>query len=176
MQFKSLFVFASLPVLLFAQTTPAEIESEISNGLVPALAAELAALDAFPVDGGTSDEATAIHTATTNLNTAVLTVTSDIQTANCPLSDSDASAILNLLEAQGANIQQASMDITAREPGLEAVGAVPTIRQDLAILQTSSDAMGAALLGCVSSNIAPDVQTFQSEIDAAFAPAIAAFN
>ncbi|KAG6867892.1 hypothetical protein C0993_009775 [Termitomyces sp. T159_Od127] len=150
MQFKSLFVFASLPVLLFAQTTPAEIESAITNDFVPALAADLAAVDAFPVDGGTLDE------------------------------------------AMGPIIQQALMDVATREPGIEAVGAATTIQQDLAIVQASSDAMGETLLSCVSvcpsvnlfaqtinvnqSNVAPDVQAFQSAVDAAFAPAVSAFN
>ncbi|KAG6876535.1 hypothetical protein C0992_012514 [Termitomyces sp. T32_za158] len=78
MQFKSLFVFASFPVLLFAQTSPTEIESEISNVLGPAATADLAAIDAFPVNGGTADEATAIHDANTNLNTVILTLMSDI--------------------------------------------------------------------------------------------------
>ncbi|KAG6876114.1 hypothetical protein C0992_000925, partial [Termitomyces sp. T32_za158] len=108
MQFKSLFVFSSLPVLLFAQTTPAQIESDIINGFVPALAADLAAVDAFPLVGGTLDQAMA------------------------------------------PNIQQVLMDITARKSGLDAVGAVPIIREDISTVQASGDAAMAALAGCVS--------------------------
>ncbi|KAG6887841.1 hypothetical protein C0992_010490 [Termitomyces sp. T32_za158] len=134
MHLKILLVFAFLPVLLFAQTTPAQIERDISNGLVPALVADIATVDAFPIDGGTLDE------------------------------------------AMGPNIQKALTDITAREPGFEAVGAVPIIRDDISILQASSDAMGAALLDCVSPNIAPEVQAFQSAIDAGFAGVVAVFN
>ncbi|KAG6898448.1 hypothetical protein C0993_006810 [Termitomyces sp. T159_Od127] len=175
MQLKSLFVFAFSPVLLFAQTTPAQIESDI-NVLVAALAAAIVAIDAFPIEGGTLDEAIAIHTADTGVNDGLVTVTNDITTASCPLSDTDASAILTLVEAQGPNIQQALMDAVAREPGLAAVGAVPIIRDDLTTLQASSDAMGAALVDCVSSNLASRAQAFQSAVDAAFAPAVAAFS
>ncbi|KAG6898449.1 hypothetical protein C0993_006811, partial [Termitomyces sp. T159_Od127] len=149
MQLQSIFVFASLPVLLFAQTTPAQIESDI-NVLATLLADDLAAIDAFPIEGGTIDEAMAIHTADTNVNDILVTITNDIKTANCPLSDSDASVILGLAEARAPTIQQALTDAVAREPGLAAIGAVPTIRDDLATLQASSDAMGAALAGCVS--------------------------
>ncbi|KAG6867713.1 hypothetical protein C0993_012021, partial [Termitomyces sp. T159_Od127] len=149
MQLQSIFVFASLPVLLFAQTTPAQIESDI-NVLATLLADDLAAIDAFPIEGGTIDEAMAIHTADTNVNDILVTITNDIKTASCPLSDSDASVILDLAEARAPTIQQALADAVAREPGLAAVGAVPTIRDDLATLQASSDAMGAALVGCVS--------------------------
>ncbi|KAG6873255.1 hypothetical protein C0992_008919 [Termitomyces sp. T32_za158] len=162
MQFKSLFVFSSVPVLLFAQTTPAQIESDISNVFVPALAADLAAVDAFPLVGGTLDEAMAIHTENTNVNNVLITIANDINTASCPLSDSDATAILSLLLAQAPNIQQVLTDITARKSGFDAVGAVPIIREDISTVQASGDAAGAALAGCVS--VCPSLNRFAQMI------------
>ncbi|KAG6876536.1 hypothetical protein C0992_012515 [Termitomyces sp. T32_za158] len=193
MQIKSLCVFAFLPVLLFAKTTPAQIENDISHELATALAGDLTALEAFPVDGpGTLDEVMAIHAAHLTTNNVIVSITNDVDDVNCPLSDSDASTILTLLKAQVATLQQAFMDAAAREPALAALGVIPLFQGDFAILQPSADALAAAIGGCVSvcpspnlfaqiidinqSNILPEAEAVKSTIDDAFAAVNAAFG
>ncbi|KAG6888706.1 hypothetical protein C0995_006499 [Termitomyces sp. Mi166 len=192
MELKSLFVLVSLTVSSFAQTTSTQVESDITDNIMPLLSTDIAALETFSTSGGTLDQAMAIHTVNTNLNDAVVATTDDINNASCPFPDGDASDILTLLEALGPNIQSALMDFIATKPGFDALGVTSIFSQDLVTLKASSDAMGAALIGCVSvrpslsllarkidveqSNIAPAAEEFQAGVDAAFAPAIAAFT
>ncbi|KAG6868406.1 hypothetical protein C0993_003517 [Termitomyces sp. T159_Od127] len=176
MQFKSLFVFVSLPILLFAQTTPAQIESDISNDLANALAGDISALEAFPVNGGTPQEVMAIHQAHLNTNSILATLTSDFDNASCPLSDSDATTILDLLQAQVVTLQQAFMDAIAREPAIANLGDVPIFQSDFVLLKSTSDSLVAAISACISANVVPAADEIASEIDAAFASVMAAFG
>ncbi|KAG5341889.1 hypothetical protein E4T56_gene18051 [Termitomyces sp. T112] len=179
MQFKSLLVLASLAVSSFAQTSVAQVENDINNIIAPDLSTLLTDIDAFPTSGGNLIQALTIHTDATSLISALATTTNDVNGATCPVSDSDANTILADLQALLPNIQQAATDIVARKAAFTALplGGVPAlVQQDLASLKSNTDTLAAAFIACAPAGVVVAAQELQSEIDAAFAPAIAAFN
>ncbi|KAG5732413.1 hypothetical protein E4T56_gene11315 [Termitomyces sp. T112] len=176
MELKSLFVLASFAAFSLAQTTPTQVESDITNGIVPKLSAVITAIEDFSANGGSVDQAMTIHLADDDLNAAIVQVTDDLRRAVCPLSDSDATTILTDLEALSTNINSSLTDIVALKPELDTLGATPLIQQDLTVVKVSTDALGTALVACVSANIAPAAEQFIAGVDDALAPAISTFS
>ncbi|KAG6901517.1 hypothetical protein C0995_010940 [Termitomyces sp. Mi166 len=170
MQFKSLVVLASLAVSSFAQTSVAQIETDINNNIAPNLSSLVTAIDNFPTSGGTLTGALIIHTDAINLNNAIVATTNDVKAgsyprssflrfliviqfkgAACPVSDSDGQAILADIQALEPNIAKATSDIVARKAAFQALplGGVPAlVQQDLAQLKASTDALAAAFINC----------------------------
>lgn len=115
--------------------------------------------------------------------------------ADCPVGESDGQAILGDLQALLPNIQQSLTDIVARKAAFQALplgGITALVQQDLASLSRNTDNLASAFIACAPVRPSPipfyrkaDVeqadiveagQQLQSEIDAAFSPAIDAFN
>ncbi|KAG6889259.1 hypothetical protein C0995_002254 [Termitomyces sp. Mi166 len=203
MQFKSLVVLASLAVSSLAQTSVAQVETDINKNIAPHLSSLVTAIDNFPTSGGTLTGALAIHTDAMNLNNAIVATTNDVKAgiiilnllrfliviqfkgAACPVSDSDGQAILADIQALEPNIAKASTDIVARKAAFQALplGGVSTlVQQDLTQLKASTDALAAAFISCSpkidddQASVVPAAQELQTEIDNDFAPAIAAFG
>lgn len=71
----------------------------------------------------------------------------------------------------------ASLDaLTARESDFAALGINSLVLSDLQTLQTDTDDLGAALVAVASSDTQAQAATLISNVDAAFASAIAVFS
>lgn len=71
----------------------------------------------------------------------------------------------------------ASLDaLTARESDFAALGLNSLVVTDLETLQNDTDALGAALIDIASSDTQAEAATLVSNVDAAFASAIAVFS
>lgn len=71
----------------------------------------------------------------------------------------------------------ASLDaLTARESDFAALSLTALVVTDLQTLQTDTDNLGAALITIASSDTEAEAATLVSDIDAAFASAIAVFS
>ncbi|KAG6875817.1 hypothetical protein C0993_007273 [Termitomyces sp. T159_Od127] len=179
MQLKNLFVLASLAIAAYAQTSFAQIEDDINNKIAPALAALLNSIDAFPTSGGNLTSALLIHTNALNLETVLGETVGDDHDAACPIGDADAQAILADLQGLLPNIQQSLTDIVARKAAFQALplGCGPLLVEKALIdLSQGTDILLSSFITCAPADIIPDAQQLRSEIDAAFAPAIAAFD
>lgn len=66
--------------------------------------------------------------------------------------------------------------LTARESDFAALSLTSLVTQDLQTLQSDTDALGAALINVASSDTQAEATTLVSDIDAAFASAIAVFS
>ncbi|KAG6867084.1 hypothetical protein C0993_006976 [Termitomyces sp. T159_Od127] len=179
MQLKNLFVLASLAIAAYAQVSAAQVEDDINNKITPALAALLNSIDAFPTSGGDLTSAMLIHTNVLHLETALGETIIAVHGFACPVGDADAQAILADLQGLLPNIQQSLTDIVARKAAFQALplGGVPAlVQEDLSTLSQDTDTLASAFIACAPADVIPDAQQLQSEIDAAFGPAIAAFS
>ncbi|KAG6886659.1 hypothetical protein C0992_002912 [Termitomyces sp. T32_za158] len=200
MQFKNLFILASLAISSYTQTSVAQIEDDINNTIAPALDTFLNAIDAFPIDGGSNVQLAAILVGISDIITALAGTTTDVNDAACPVGDSDAQAILADLQALMPNIQQSLTALAARKTAFLAINGlvgVPhfipfnqELQLDLLTLDQNADDLASAFITCApvrpllslfgrkidveQADIVPSVQEFQSEIDDAFTTAIAA--
>ncbi|KAG6859548.1 hypothetical protein C0993_003799, partial [Termitomyces sp. T159_Od127] len=119
-----------------------------------------------------------IHTNAVDLATTLVDTTNDVNGAACPVGDADAQAILADLQGLLPNIQQSLTDIVARKAAFQALplGGVPAlVQEDLSTLSQDTDTLASAFIACAPADVIPDAQQLQSEIDTAFASAIAAF-
>ncbi|KAJ7200167.1 hydrophobic surface binding protein [Mycena pura] len=154
----------------------ATIEADL--GVLASQAATLDnAINAFPLTGGSVDDALAIHTDATTLISAVNTATGDAQAAGT-LSEADGRAILagtpSLEPLLGA-----LQGVVAKKPAFDAlpisdIDAI--ILQDLETLQSSLDAFGDALVNDFPADLVAEATELKDSIDNAFAPAIAAYS
>ncbi|KAJ6492989.1 hydrophobic surface binding protein [Mycena sanguinolenta] len=96
-----------------------------------------------------------------------------------PMNEVDATTILNSMKA----IQPVMIDwltrIATEEPAFAAlpIGGIPAlVLQDLQNLKADMDGLATALISTVPADLKAEASTIQSELDAAFATAIAAFS
>ncbi|KAG6816485.1 hypothetical protein H0H87_005691 [Tephrocybe sp. NHM501043] len=128
MRFYNLIVLTSLAISSFGATV-ADVETDIGN-ISTQLAALDAAITAYSPDVGVGTLAQAL-------------------TVPTPIADSDAQAILALIEALEPTIDDALLKIVARKAALVALplGGLPAlVKQDLANLNASTNGLESALI------------------------------
>lgn len=76
----------------------------------------------------------------------------------------------------GPDITAALDALTAREADFEALGLNALVVEDLQGLQADTDALGKALVTLSSTDVQTSAQAAITEVDAAFASAIAVFS
>ncbi|KAJ7162791.1 hydrophobic surface binding protein [Mycena crocata] len=137
-----------------------------------------AAINAYPLTGGTLLAALTIHTDATNLISTLNTGTTDV-TSTGPLAEDDGRTILTSVEAIEPTILDALTAIVAKKPAFQAlpIGGIPAlILQDLTNLKASTVAFAGALIANAPADLVDEATQLQNNIIAAFDPAIAAYS
>ncbi|KAK7046608.1 hydrophobic surface binding protein [Favolaschia claudopus] len=167
-------VAAAFATPLFKRTV-AQVESDIAS-----ISSQVTTLDnnikGFPASGLAG--ALGIHTAATNLETTLNTGTNDVK-ATPAFSESDGQTILNSVQAIEPVILDALAQITAKKADFDAlpIGGLPAlILQDLKTLKADTDAFSGALIVNAPADLKSQATTIQTNIDAGFASAIAAYS
>ncbi|KAJ4386514.1 hypothetical protein N0V93_009411 [Gnomoniopsis smithogilvyi] len=117
-----------------------------------------------------------IQTDVTNLETAVTDATTEANT-EAQASSADSTTILDYVSDTLNPDIVASLDaLTARASDFSALSLTSLVLTDLETLQNDTDALGAALIKVASSDTQAEATTLVSNVDAAFASAIAVFS
>ncbi|KAJ4412951.1 hypothetical protein N0V82_008634 [Gnomoniopsis sp. IMI 355080] len=112
----------------------------------------------------------------TNLETAITDATTEAET-EAQASSADSTTILSYVsDTLNPDIVAALDALTARESDFSALSLNSLVLTDLETLQNDTDALGAALINVASSDTQAEAATLVSDIDAAFASAIAVFS
>jgi len=136
-------------------------------------------INAFPDTGGSLLAALAIHTDATTLESDLNKATNDTTATPGPLSETDAQTILGLVNTVSPIIQDALSKIVAKKPAFTAlpIGGIPAlILSDLKTLNNDTMAFEKALVAIAPADLIPTANMIISQINAAFASAIAAYS
>ncbi|KAJ6492148.1 hydrophobic surface binding protein [Mycena sanguinolenta] len=171
--------FIAATFALPTKRTVAQVEADIAS-----VSSQVTTLDndikGFPASGllGALNIDTAANTLASRLNTA----TSDLK-ENGALDEADATTILNSVQAIEPVILDALSRLAGDEPAavsysaaLPIPGVPGLILSELQTLKADADAFSAALIGAVPADLQAEATTIQSNIDAGFASAIAAYS
>ncbi|KAJ3570981.1 hypothetical protein NP233_g4047 [Leucocoprinus birnbaumii] len=176
MQFKSV-LFASLFAFAYASTI-----QDVLNDLVT-LKSTLVTLDnainSFPDSGGSLADALAINDDAGAVRDAIDATTPDAVNVDLPVSVDDANSVLAAIQDLQTNIDSALTGIVAKKPAFDALpvgGVSALVAQDLNDLNTSNSALEDALIAATPPEVLDAAEQTRSEIDAAFATAIAAYS
>jgi len=155
----------------------AKVEADIAT-----ISAQVTTLDndvnAFPASGGSLVAALGIHVVATQLISSLNTGAGDVNAVPLPVSESDASTILNDVEAFEPVIINALAAIITKKPAFQSLplGGVPAIvKADLNSLNVSTVAFGTALIAAAPADQKANAIAIKAAIDAAFSKAIAAY-
>ncbi|PMD42304.1 hypothetical protein L207DRAFT_580970 [Hyaloscypha variabilis F] len=130
-----------------------------------------AAVEAYT--GGLT-EALTIATDESTLDTAINQATTDA-TAASDFSTSDSTSVVAAVASLTPQITSGLSALTAKESLFAASDLASLVLSLLQTLQTDTDALGAALQAKAQSTDVATLETYQTEIDAAFASTIAAY-
>lgn len=83
---------------------------------------------------------------------------------------------IDVNDTLGPDIIAALDALTAREADFDALGLNSLVVSDLETLQNDTDALGAALVTLSSTDVQAEAEAVITEVDAAFASAIAVFS
>jgi len=158
----------------------ATVEADLNN-----IATQVTALDssltAFAGTGATLQAALNINTASGTLDTALQTATSDVNAdiaANCPPSESDATAIIAIVSGFTPTILDALTQIVTKKPTFVAlpIDVTGLVLTDLSDLYSDSLLFEAALLSAAPADLQATGASLTCEINSAFATALAAYG
>ncbi|KAF9442805.1 hypothetical protein P691DRAFT_680784 [Macrolepiota fuliginosa MF-IS2] len=120
-----------------SRATPSDIEALITE-LTSESNAASSMLGAFPSTGGSLLQALAIHTALSNLNQGFQSGTTDVLSLPMPISDADATAIINQVNSQLTPALGSLFAGIMKFPNDSTLGGVPAlVKQDGATLSAS---------------------------------------
>ncbi|KAH8585380.1 hydrophobic surface binding protein A-domain-containing protein [Bisporella sp. PMI_857] len=116
-----------------------------------------------------------IATAEATLDAAINQATADANASDA-FSPTDSTSVVAAVAALTPKIQDGLVGLILKESLFDADGLNPIVLSLLQTLQTDTAALGVAIRAKAQSTDVPTLQTYQDEIDASFAFAIAAFQ
>ncbi|KAG6860688.1 hypothetical protein C0995_008601 [Termitomyces sp. Mi166 len=179
MQFKSLFILASLAVSVLAQTTVATVQDDINNKMGPAVNSFSAAVHGFSIFGGTVEQAMTIHTSAKILNNVIVNTTNDINSLSSQFSLADSQQIFGNLQALEPSFLQSVTGLIARKLAFEFLPLEDfpvLIEQDLEKMKTSADNFLDALTTHVPTSVQTPAGVMKSTVDSVFSIALDVYD
>jgi hypothetical protein len=151
---------------------------------VATIKADIAAIDSAVSDLNTRLQsnnigyltALGIHSSAQDLDKAIQKGTADVKANTETVTDADAQDIINTLTGTETNVASATSRLVTLKPKFDSLGVSNLAKQDVAALQTDTDAFGKALVAAAPSAEQADAQALADKFNADLQNAAVAYG